>query len=76
MGGDIWISWQLIPRVNQGHCHPEILAAMVEQAQKVTLTSRAFRNDQLPLLFRDLHELTGFEMALPMNSGARRWRRR
>ena len=56
--------------VNQGHCHPEILAAMVDQAQKVTLTSRAFRNDQLPLLLRDLHELTGFEMALPMNSGA------
>ncbi len=56
--------------VNQGHCHPKILAAMLEQAQKVTLTSRAFRNDQLPLLLRDLHELTGFEMALPMNSGA------
>ncbi len=55
--------------VNQGHCHPAILRAMVEQAQKVTLTSRAFRNDQLPLLYRDLHELTGFEMALPMNSG-------
>jgi ornithine--oxo-acid transaminase len=56
--------------VNQGHCHPKILRAMVEQAQKVTLTSRAFRNDQLPLLLRDLHELTGFAMALPMNSGA------
>ena len=56
--------------VNQGHCHPAILAAMVEQAQKVTLTSRAFRNDQLPLLLRDLNELTGYEMALPMNSGA------
>jgi ornithine--oxo-acid transaminase len=56
--------------VNQGHCHPKILRAMVEQAQKVTLTSRAFRNDQLPLLLRDLHALTGFEMALPMNSGA------
>ena len=56
--------------VNQGHCHPKILAAMVEQAQKVTLTSRAFRNDQLPLFLRDLHELTGYEMALPMNSGA------
>ena len=55
--------------VNQGHCHPEILKAMIAQAQKVTLTSRAFRNDQLPLLYRDLHELTGFEMALPMNSG-------
>ena len=56
--------------VNQGHCHPAIRQAMVEQAQKVTLTSRAFRNDQLPLLYRDLHELTGYEMALPMNSGA------
>ena len=56
--------------VNQGHCHPAILSAMVEQAQKVTLTSRAFRNNQLPLLLRDLHELTGYEMALPMNSGA------
>jgi len=56
--------------VNQGHCHPAIFAAMVEQAQKVTLTSRAFRNDQLPLLYKELSELTGFEMALPMNSGA------
>ena len=55
--------------VNQGHCHPVILKAMIEQAQKVTLTSRAFRNDQLPLLLRDLNAITGFEMALPMNSG-------
>ena len=56
--------------VNQGHCHPAILQAMQEQAQRVTLTSRAFRNDQLPLLLSELHGLTGFEMALPMNSGA------
>jgi len=56
--------------VNQGHCHPAIFQAMCQQASKVTLTSRAFRNDQLPLLYSDLHELTGFEMALPMNSGA------
>jgi ornithine--oxo-acid transaminase len=56
--------------VNQGHCHPAIFQAMCCQAEKVTLTSRAFRNDQLPLLYRDLHELTGYEMALPMNSGA------
>jgi len=56
--------------VNQGHCHPAIFQAMCRQAEKVTLTSRAFRNDQLPLLYRDLHELTGFDMALPMNSGA------
>jgi len=56
--------------VNQGHCHPKILNALVEQAHKVTLTSRAFRNDQLPLLLEQLHELAGFDMALPMNSGA------
>lgn len=56
--------------VNQGHCHPAILHALVEQAGKVALTSRAFRNTQLPLLLRDLHDLTGFEMAIPMNSGA------
>lgn len=56
--------------VNQGHCHPAIYRAMCDQAQKVTLTSRAFRNDQLPLLYKALHDLTGFEMALPMNSGA------
>jgi len=56
--------------VNQGHCHPKILQTLMEQAHKVTLTSRAFRNDQLPLLYKDLHELTGMDMALPMNSGA------
>jgi ornithine--oxo-acid transaminase len=56
--------------VNQGHCHPKILRALVQQAHKVTLTSRAFRNDQLPLLCKELHELTGFDMVLPMNSGA------
>jgi ornithine--oxo-acid transaminase len=56
--------------VNQGHCHPKILQAMLDQAHKVTLTSRAFRNDQLPLLYKELHELTGYEMSLPMNSGA------
>jgi ornithine--oxo-acid transaminase len=56
--------------VNQGHCHPRILQMLTEQARKVTLTSRAFRNDQLPLLCKELHDLTGFDMALPMNSGA------
>ena len=56
--------------VNQGHCHPEILRTLREQAGKVTLTSRAFRNEQLPLFYKELHELTGFEQALPMNSGA------
>lgn len=55
--------------VNQGHCHPKILQAMLDQAHKVTLTSRAFRNEQLPLFYEQLHQLTGFEMALPMNSG-------
>jgi len=47
--------------VNQGHCHPKILQTLYEQAAKVTLTSRAFRNEQLPLLYKDLHDLTGFE---------------
>jgi len=56
--------------VNQGHCHPEILKTLIHQAHKVTLTSRAFRNDQLPLLCKELHDLTGYDMALPMNSGA------
>ncbi len=56
--------------VNQGHCHPRIVNALKEQAEKVTLTSRAFRNNQLPLLYKELCELTGFEMVLPMNSGA------
>ena len=56
--------------LNQGHCHPKILDAMIEQARKLTLTSRAFRNMQLPLFYEDLHRITGFDMALPMNSGA------
>ena len=56
--------------VNQGHCHPKILQTLNEQAGKVTLTSRAFRNEQLPLLCKELHDLTGFDMVLPMNSGA------
>jgi ornithine--oxo-acid transaminase len=56
--------------VNQGHCHPRIINALKEQASKVTLTSRAFRNDQLPLLAKELCEMTGYAMMLPMNSGA------
>lgn len=56
--------------VNQGHCHPRILAAMTEQASKLTLTSRAFRNDQLALLYEELAALTGAHKILPMNSGA------
>ncbi len=56
--------------LNQGHVHPVILQALIEQAQRVTLTSRAFRNDQLPLLYKELSEMTGYEMALLMNSGA------
>ena len=56
--------------VNQGHCHPKIAAAMVEQANRLTLTSRAFRNDQLGLFYQELCELTHSHMVLPMNSGA------
>ncbi|WP_064707939.1 ornithine--oxo-acid transaminase [Rhizobium bangladeshense] len=56
--------------VNQGHCHPKILAAMIEQAGRLTLTSRAFRNDQLAHLYEELAALTGSHKILPMNSGA------
>jgi len=56
--------------VNQGHCHPRLVKVMVEQAARLALTGRAFRNDQLPLLVKELCELTGYEMVLPMNSGA------
>jgi ornithine--oxo-acid transaminase len=56
--------------VNQGHCHPRIIKALKDQAGKVTLTSRAFRNDQWPMLAKELCRMTGFEMVLPMNSGA------
>lgn len=56
--------------VNQGHCHPKILAAMIEQAGKLTLTSRAFRNDQLGLFYKEICTLTSSHKVLPMNSGA------
>lgn len=56
--------------VNQGHCHPKIQQAAIEQLKKVTLTSRAFRNDQLGPFYKELCELSEMEMALPMNSGA------
>jgi ornithine--oxo-acid transaminase len=56
--------------LNHGHCHPAIVAALVEQARRVTLTSRAFRNSQLGLFYQELSALTGYEMVLPMNTGA------
>jgi ornithine--oxo-acid transaminase len=56
--------------VNQGHCHPRILAALVEQAKKLTLTSRAFRNDQLGLFYEEICKITHSHKVLPMNSGA------
>lgn len=56
--------------VNQGHCHPRIVKVMQEQAAKLTLTSRAFRNDQLGLFYQELCDLTHSHVALPMNSGA------
>lgn len=56
--------------VNQGHCHPKIVSILKKQADKVTLTSRAFRNSQLPFFYKELAELTGYSMILPMNSGA------
>ena len=56
--------------VSQGHCHPRLVKAMVEQGARLSLTSRAFRNEQLPLFAKELCELTGYDMMLPMNSGA------
>lgn len=56
--------------VNQGHCHPRILQTLREQAGRVTLTSRAFRNSELPLFCKELAELCGMEAVLPMNTGA------
>jgi ornithine--oxo-acid transaminase len=56
--------------VNQGHAHPRIRKAMIEQSERVTLTSRAFRNDQLGPLYEQVSKLTGYRRMLPMNSGA------
>lgn len=56
--------------VNQGHCHPKILNAAINQAKKLTLTSRAFRNNILPLYYEKICKLTGFDKILPMNTGA------
>lgn len=56
--------------VNQGHCHPKIVQTLIQQAQRLTLTSRAFRNDQLGLFYKEICELTNSHMVLPMNSGA------
>ena len=56
--------------VNQGHCHPEIMRTLIDQAHNLTLTSRAFRNDQLGLFYREICALTNSHKVLPMNSGA------
>src|SRR5688572_28310715 len=56
--------------VNCGHGHPALIEAIASQVSKVTLTSRAFRNDQLPLICQDLAALTGLDVVLPMNTGA------
>ena len=56
--------------VNQGHCHPRITQTLIEQASRLQLTSRAFRNDQLGAFYQKICDLTGYEMALPMNTGA------
>ncbi|MEQ8673846.1 MAG: ornithine--oxo-acid transaminase [Aggregatilineales bacterium] len=79
-GEDIWV-WDVegnryldfmsaYSAVNQGHAHPRILQAMVEQAARLPLTSRAFRNTELPRLAKQLCELLGYDKMLPMNSGA------
>jgi len=55
--------------VNQGHCHPKIIQALHDQSQRITLTSRAFHNDQLGPFERYITELLGFDRVLPMNTG-------
>ena len=80
MGRGIWV-WDVEGKkyldclsaysaVNQGHCHPKILKTLIEQAERLTLVSRAFRNDQLGLFYKELCEMTDSHMVLPMNSGA------
>ena len=56
--------------VNQGHCHPRLIECLIAQSRKLTLTSRAFRNDQLGPFYAYLTQLTGFDKVLPMNTGA------
>ncbi|CAI9096865.1 OLC1v1033104C1 [Oldenlandia corymbosa var. corymbosa] len=56
--------------VNQGHCHPKIMKALVEQAEKLTLSSRAFYNDRFPVYAERLTSMFGYDMVLPMNTGA------
>jgi ornithine aminotransferase len=56
--------------INQGHRHPKIIKAVIEQLERITLTSRAFYNDKLSLFLKKLNEITGYDKALPMNSGA------
>ncbi|XP_052179581.1 ornithine aminotransferase, mitochondrial [Diospyros lotus] len=56
--------------VNQGHCHPKVLKALREQAEKLTLSSRAFYNDRFPLFAEHLTSMFGYDMVLPMNTGA------
>jgi ornithine--oxo-acid transaminase len=79
-GNGVWV-WDVMGKkyldclasysaVNQGHCHPKIMRTMIEQCQRLTLTSRAFRNDQLGLLYEELCHLTNSHKVLPMNSGA------
>lgn len=56
--------------VNQGHCHPRIVQTINDQSRRLTLTSRAFRNDKLGIFYKKLSEISGFPKVLPMNSGA------
>ncbi|CAM8887050.1 unnamed protein product [Rhodiola kirilowii] len=56
--------------VNQGHCHPKIMKALIDQAERLTLSSRAFHNDQFPIFAEYLTKIFGYDMVLPMNTGA------
>jgi ornithine--oxo-acid transaminase len=54
----------------QGHCHPKVLRALIEQAERLTLSSRAFYNDKFPIFAEYLTSMFGYDMMLPMNTGA------
>jgi ornithine--oxo-acid transaminase len=56
--------------VNQGHCHPKIMRALMDQTRKLNMTSRAFRNDQLRPFYHEICEMTRSDKVLPVNSGA------
>ena len=65
-----WIVWAHADKTFKGHCHPKIVATLVEQAQRLTLSSRAFYNSVFPRFAKQMKETFGYDRVLPMNTGA------